>query len=42
MELLPQNDVLAVHPDAPHTNFPHSLVAWAAPPHVWDTPVKKS
>ena len=38
MEFLPQNGALAIHSDAPHTNLPHSVVAWVGPPHVVDTP----
>ena len=41
MEFLPQNGALAIHSDAPHTNLPHSVVAWVGPPHVVDTPIKK-
>ena len=42
MEFLPQNGALAIHSDAPHTNLPHSVVAWVGPPHVVDTPIKKT
>ena len=41
MKFLPQNGALAIHSDAPHTNLPHSVVAWVGPPHVVDTPIKK-
>ena len=36
--ILPQNGALAIHSDAPHTNLPHSVLAWVGPPHVVDTP----
>ena len=42
MEFLPQNGAFAIHSDAPHTNLPHSVVAWVGPPHVVDTPIKKT